>query len=84
MAKKKTKKTSGKSENQKKNPEMELEGNQQLNKVRKMQFKKEKKQRMRKEVVAMQLSAGLENVSFATKTEGEGEENYDFNEDFEM
>lgn len=78
------KKGGGKSESKKKDPEMELEGNQQLNKVRKMQFKKDRKQRMRKEVVAMQLSAGLDNVSFAAKQEGKGEENYDFDEDFKM
>lgn len=79
---KSTKKGGGKSESKKKDPEMELEGNQQLNKVRKMQFKKERKQRMRKEVVAMQLSAGLETVSFAAKQEGE--DNYDFDVDFKI
>lgn len=49
-------------------PEMELEGNQQLNQVRKKQFKKEKKQRNRREKIALQLSAGLENFSLNSET----------------
>lgn len=44
-------------------PEMQLEGNRQLNQLRKKQFKKEKKERNRREKVALQLSAGLENFS---------------------
>lgn len=42
---------------------MQLEGNRQLNQLRKKQFKKEKKERNRREKVALQLSAGLENFS---------------------
>lgn len=65
----------------KKDPEMELEGNLKLNKLRKKQFKKERKKRNREETAALQLSAGLEN--FTIKKKGETE-NYDFEEDFAM
>lgn len=63
-------------------PEMQLEGNLKLNKVRKMQFKKDKKKKNRAEKVALQLSAGLENVEI--KTNKAETENYDFDADFVM
>lgn len=70
-------------EPKKKNPELELEGNRQMNRVKKMQFKKDKKQQRRKETVALQLSNGLENVRFVDKKDGGGDgEDYDFGEDF--
>lgn len=43
---------------------MELEGNLQLNKVKKLQFKKAKKTEKRKLKVATELSNKLESVSF--------------------
>lgn len=60
---------------------MELEGNQQLNQIRKKQFKKEKKQRNRREKVAQQLATGLENFSLNTSKEM-SVESYDFDTDF--
>lgn len=66
----------------KRNPEMELEGNLQLNQVRKLQFKKEKKKKNREEKAALQLSAGLE--SFKIKNQTEEGESYDFDEDYAM
>lgn len=62
----------------KKQPGMELEGNQQLNKVRKLQFKKEKKKRNRQEKAKLQLAAKVDNTNTESKDAGE---NYDF-EDF--
>lgn len=64
----------------KKNPEMDLEGNQKLNQIRKLQFKKEKKQRNRREKVALHLSADLEKFSFKSKEE----KDYDFDDDFNL
>lgn len=67
---------------EKKDPEMELEGNLKLNQIRKKQFKKEKKQRNRKEKIALQLSEGLNMCSLnGNKSE---EENYNFETDFEI
>lgn len=62
-------------------PEMELEGNQKLNQIRKKQFKKEKKQRNRREKVAQQLAVGLENFSLNTQKDM-SVESYDFDTDF--
>lgn len=64
---------------QKRDPEMELEGNLKLNKVRRQQFKKEKKKRNREAKAALQLSTELKNVKIKEKVEGE---DYDFKEDF--
>lgn len=64
-------------------PEMELEGNQKLNQIRKKQFKREKKQRNRREKVAQQLAAGLENFSLDTGKDM-SVENYEFDRDFVM
>lgn len=63
----------------KRDPEMELEGNLKLNRVKKLQFKKERKKKNREERAALQLSAGLENVQIKNKEKGE---NYSFDEDF--
>lgn len=63
-------------------PEMELEGNQKLNQIKKKQFKKEKKKQARRDKVAQQLSAGLENFSLKNGPTKEINEDYDFNEDF--
>lgn len=41
---------------------MELEGNQKLNKVIKLKFKKEKKKKKRLEKIATRLSDGLNKV----------------------
>ncbi|KAL3268919.1 hypothetical protein HHI36_008006 [Cryptolaemus montrouzieri] len=60
--------------------EMELEGNLKLNKIRKMQFKKEKKQKNRRDKVATQLSAGLE--SFTLNESCEKNDEYSFDQDF--
>ncbi|ERL88823.1 guanine nucleotide-binding protein-like 3 homolog [Dendroctonus ponderosae] len=65
----------------KRSGEMALPGNLQLNQLKKRQFKKEKKDRARRERVALQLSAGLEN--FNLKTTASVEEDYNFDEDFE-
>nr|CAH7755874.1 unnamed protein product [Callosobruchus chinensis] len=61
-------------------PEMELEGNLKLNQLKKKQFKKDKKQRRRRETVALQLSAGLENFNITAVSEST--ESYDFKTDF--
>lgn len=58
---------------------MELEGNLKLNKIKKIQFKKERKKKNREERAALQLSAGLEN--FTMENDKESEE-YDFDQDF--
>ncbi|XP_030758665.1 guanine nucleotide-binding protein-like 3 homolog [Sitophilus oryzae] len=78
--KEKTKQVKENTREKKVDPEMLLEGNLKLNQVRKNQFKKEKKQRGRREKVAQQLSAGLENFSLGS----DSKEDYDFNEDFKM
>ncbi|CAH1998927.1 unnamed protein product [Acanthoscelides obtectus] len=80
VAQKKTEKQKQAPRVKKPDPEMELEGNQKLNQLKKNQFKKEKKQRKRREKVALQLSAGLENFNI---TEGStSTESYDFKTDF--
>ncbi|KAB0795362.1 hypothetical protein PPYR_12201 [Photinus pyralis] len=80
-SKKTTKRKKKESNMAKPDPEMQLEGNQQLNRVRKQQFKKDKKKERRKEKVSLQLSAGLENF---TLTDGLKEDDYDFNTDFNL
>lgn len=76
---KKEEKKAAEPRRKKKDPEMELEGNLKLNKVRKQQFKKEKKKRNREEKAALQLSAGLENFTLKNKEEAE---DYEFDENF--
>lgn len=57
---------------EKKNPEMQLEGNLKLNQIKKQQFKKEKKLKNRKEKIELQVAESVEN-----------EGNYDFDTDFQ-
>ncbi|KZC08771.1 PREDICTED: guanine nucleotide-binding protein-like 3 homolog [Dufourea novaeangliae] len=57
-------------------PMFELEGNQKLNKLNKLAFKKEKKDRARREKVSVQLSSQLEGFNLSTR------DDYDFNTDF--
>ncbi|XP_066155961.1 guanine nucleotide-binding protein-like 3 homolog [Euwallacea fornicatus] len=64
------------------NPEMALEGNQKLNQIKKKQFKKERKDRSRKEKVAQQLATGLENFSLCSGDLNETNEDYNFHTDF--
>ncbi|XP_060522109.1 guanine nucleotide-binding protein-like 3 homolog [Cylas formicarius] len=77
---KKEKNTAGKAD-----PEMSLEGNQMLNRVKKAQFKKQKKDKRRKEKVALQLSTGLESFSLADDSSSKKlkpSEDYDFDTDY--
>lgn len=78
---KKKKKHATKENATKKDAEMNLEGNQQLNKVRKQQFKQQKKKQLRADKVALQLAAGLENVTVQNSDKSEG---YNFETDFVM
>ncbi|KAG7203908.1 hypothetical protein KM043_013267 [Ampulex compressa] len=57
-------------------PLFELEGNQKLNQYNKLQFKKEKKARARREKATIKLAGQLEDFNIATT------DNYDFNTDF--
>lgn len=57
-------------------PLHEIEGNQKLNKLNKMAFKKEKKEKARREKVAVQLSGQLEGFTLSAP------DDYDFNTDF--
>ncbi|EFA10479.1 guanine nucleotide-binding protein-like 3 homolog [Tribolium castaneum] len=77
---KKSRKKGAKTETKKVDPEMELEGNQKLNQIRKNQFKKEKKMRNRREKVAQQLASGLENFTLKS----DNDKDYDFDTDYTM
>ncbi|CAH1156217.1 unnamed protein product [Phaedon cochleariae] len=78
---KKAQKGKGVARTKKVDPEMELEGNQKLNQIKKLQFKKEKKQRNRRAKVSKELSQSLE--SFSLKTDKSmSVESYDFDADF--
>ncbi|XP_051172196.1 guanine nucleotide-binding protein-like 3 homolog [Leptopilina boulardi] len=57
-------------------PLFEIEGNQNLNKIKKLQFKKEKKERARKEKEAAQLTNQLDQISVSVN------DDYDFDTDF--
>lgn len=70
-----------KNERTKSDPEMQIEGNTKLNKLRKMQFKRDKKKRARNEKQAVKLADVLENV---TLTSAKKSDAYDFKEDFKM
>ncbi|XP_017784584.1 PREDICTED: guanine nucleotide-binding protein-like 3 homolog [Nicrophorus vespilloides] len=78
VAAKKVNKKKGEARMKKQDPEMELEGNLKLNKIKKMEFKKAKKQKNRKEKVEHQLSTGLESFSI------KGNDDYDFEVDHSM
>ncbi|XP_018343334.1 PREDICTED: guanine nucleotide-binding protein-like 3 homolog [Trachymyrmex septentrionalis] len=66
-----------KSTERKKKPDplFEIEGNQKLNKLKKLQFKKEKKQRLRSEKATIKLAGQLEEFKLTS-------DDYDFNTDF--
>lgn len=68
-------------EKTKSDPEMLLEGNTKLNKLRKMQFKKDKKNKARTEKQAVNLADVLENVTLTTYKK---KDDYDFKEDFSL
>ncbi|XP_071877507.1 nucleostemin 1 [Bombus fervidus] len=57
-------------------PIFEIEGNQKLNKLNKLQFKKEKKDRVRREKAAVKLADQLEGFNISAP------DDYDFNTDF--
>lgn len=63
----------------KSNTENVLEGNQQLNRLKKKEFKKEKKTKLKKEKVEIQLSGSLENFTLTNKID-----DYDFDTDFKV
>ncbi|CAK1552840.1 unnamed protein product [Leptosia nina] len=69
-----------KNERTKKDPEMLIEGNTKQNKLRKMQFKKDKKKRVKSEKKAVELADVLENVTLTTMKN----DDYSFKEDFPM
>ncbi|CAH2075544.1 unnamed protein product, partial [Iphiclides podalirius] len=62
-------------------PEMQIEGNTKQNRLRKMQFKKDKKKQKRVEKQALNLAGVLENVTLTTYKKGD---DYDFKEDFSL
>ncbi|XP_034824896.1 guanine nucleotide-binding protein-like 3 homolog [Maniola hyperantus] len=70
-----------KNERTKADPEMQIEGNTKLNKLRKMQFKRDKKKKARNEKQAINLADVLENVTLTTVKKSD---EYDFKEDFKM
>ncbi|KAG5897472.1 hypothetical protein JTB14_031098 [Gonioctena quinquepunctata] len=78
---KKKGKSKGEARTKKVDPEMALEGNQKLNQIKKLEFKKEKKKRNRRARVSQQLAESLESVSLNTSKEM-SVENYDFDTDF--
>ncbi|XP_012265621.2 guanine nucleotide-binding protein-like 3 homolog [Athalia rosae] len=59
-------------------PLFEIEGNQRLNKLSKLQFKKDKKERAKREKLAEGLAGVLEDISITTT------DDYDFATDFNM
>ncbi|XP_048484967.1 guanine nucleotide-binding protein-like 3 homolog [Plutella xylostella] len=68
-------------EKTKADPEMNLEGNMKQNKLRKQQFKKDKKKKARNEKQAVNLAGVLENVTLTTYSK---KDDYDFKEDFSL
>ncbi|XP_023936909.2 guanine nucleotide-binding protein-like 3 homolog [Bicyclus anynana] len=72
-------KTNKSKDKTKSDPEMLIEGNTKLNKLRKMQFKRDKKKKARNEKQAVQLADVLETVTLTT---GKKNDEYDFKEDF--
>ncbi|CAG9560702.1 unnamed protein product [Danaus chrysippus] len=72
----KSKKTNEKT---KSDPEMLIEGNTKQNKLRKMQFKKDKKKKAKNEKQAVNLADVLENVTLTTLNKSD---EYDFKDDF--
>ncbi|XP_072940500.1 guanine nucleotide-binding protein-like 3 homolog [Epargyreus clarus] len=74
-------KTGNTKERTKTDPEMLLAGNTKQNKLRKMQFKKDKKKMARNEKQAVNLADVLENVTLTTVKK---KDDYDFKEDFSL
>lgn len=70
-----TKKDAPAERKKKPDPLFEIEGNQKLNKLKKLQFKKEKKDRLKREKVATKLAGQLEGFKLTS-------DDYDFNTDF--
>ncbi|XP_054001045.1 guanine nucleotide-binding protein-like 3 homolog [Hylaeus anthracinus] len=70
------KKNTNETRKKKTDPLSEIEGNQKLNKMKKLQFKKDKKDRARREKVAVNLAGQLNEFSISTS------DDYDFNTDF--
>ncbi|XP_024883704.1 guanine nucleotide-binding protein-like 3 homolog [Temnothorax curvispinosus] len=70
-----TKKDMSGERKKKPDPLFEIEGNQKLNKLKKLQFKKEKKARVRREKAATKLAGQLEGFKLTSN-------DYDFNTDF--
>ncbi|EGI64119.1 Guanine nucleotide-binding protein-like 3-like protein [Acromyrmex echinatior] len=70
-----TKKNKSTERKKKPDPLFEIEGNQKLNKLKKLQFKKEKKERLRREKATTKLAGQLEEFKFTS-------DDYDFNTDF--
>lgn len=62
--------------------EMQLEGNLQLNQIKKKQFKKERKMKNRKEIAEKQLTNGLNNFTIAGESTSNDNENYSFETDY--
>ncbi|KAI8429213.1 hypothetical protein MSG28_007739 [Choristoneura fumiferana] len=61
-------------------PEMQLEGNTKLNKLRKQQFKRDKKKNAKHEKQAVNLAGVLENVTLTSFKK----DDYNFKEDFSL
>ncbi|GAB1862097.1 Guanine nucleotide-binding protein-like 3-like protein [Camponotus japonicus] len=70
-----TKKDVAAEKKKKPDPVFEIEGNQKLNKLRKLEFKKQKKERAKREKATAKLAGKLENFKFNS-------DDYDFNTDF--
>lgn len=73
---KKAKMNEANSRKKKTDPLFELEGNQKLNKIKKLQFKKEKKDKAKREKLTTRLADQLNEINLSTS------DNYDFNVDF--
>ncbi|XP_043797908.1 guanine nucleotide-binding protein-like 3 homolog [Apis laboriosa] len=72
----KSKKKMDETRKKKTDPLFEIEGNQKLNKMNKLRFKKEKKEQARKEKAATKLAGQLEEFNISAS------DDYDFNTDF--
>ncbi|KAK1129225.1 hypothetical protein K0M31_020353 [Melipona bicolor] len=73
----KSKKKQNETRKKKIDPIFEIEGNQKLNKLNKLQFKKQKKDRVKREKAAIKLADQLEGFNISTS------DDYDFSTDFE-
>ena len=70
------KKKMGETRKKKTDPLLELEGNQKLNKINKLQFKKQKKEQARREKTATNLAGQLEGFNISAS------DDYNFDTDF--